>query len=258
MTLRDAGAIVTGGAGGLGAAVVRRLAAAGAVVGIVDIAEERAWPLLEEVGDAGIFFAADSSDERELQAALDGVAERAPVRVAVSCHGGPHSRGRTLDRENRPLDLDVFSRAIAAYLIGTFNVVRLAAAAMTGNEPNEHGERGVVVNTSSIAAFEGQIGQVSYAAAKGGINSMTLVAARDLASVGVRVTTIAPGLFLTPAYGLTNEEAAVQWGPLVPFPKRMGNPDEFAALVEHICVNPYVNGEVIRLDGAVRFPPKTP
>ena len=258
MILHGVGAVVTGGAGGLGSAVVRQLVTAGATVGIVDVNEDSARPLLEGLGPAVSFYPAQVSNERSVKTALESIHRLAPLRVVVCCHGGPPSGGRTLGRDAEPLDLAVFEQTVAAYLTGTFNVLRLAAAIMSTNEPSSDGERGVVVCTSSIASFEGQVGQVSYAAAKGGVNAMTLVAPRDLASVGIRVVPIAPGLFLTPAYRLSEEDAKAKWGGLVPFPKRMGHPVEYAGLVQHICENGYLNGEVIRLDGAVRFPPSNP
>jgi NAD(P)-dependent dehydrogenase (short-subunit alcohol dehydrogenase family) len=197
----------------------------------------------------------DATSEDSVAAAMAEAAAMGPLRISVDAHGGPASGGRLVGRTGEPLDLAGFRTTIDVYLTGVFNVMRLAAATMARQEPTESG-RGVIVNTASIAAYEGQIGQLPYAAAKGGVVSMTVVAARDLSPLGIRVVTIAPGTFLTPAYGKSGEQLEAYWGPQVPHPKRMGQPPEYAALVEHICANDYLNGEVIRLDGALRFPPK--
>jgi NAD(P)-dependent dehydrogenase (short-subunit alcohol dehydrogenase family) len=182
-------------------------------------------------------------------------AEMGPLRVSVDTHGGPGG-GRTLDRNGEPLAFDEFAKVVQIFLNGSFNVLRLAASAMSKNEPLETGERGVIINTASIAGYEGTIGQVAYGAAKGGIIGMTLPAARDLSVVGIRVATIAPGVFATPAYGKALDAIEAEWGPVVPFPKRMGHPDEYARMAMAIVDNPYLNGEVIRLDGAIRFQTK--
>jgi NAD(P)-dependent dehydrogenase (short-subunit alcohol dehydrogenase family) len=174
----------------------------------------------------------------------------------VGGRGGPAVGGRLLGKDGSPMSMDGFRTTIESYLISFFNVMRLAAAAIARQEPAEDGGRGVIINTASIAAYEGQIGQLPYAAAKGGIVSMTLVAARDLSPAGIRVVTIAPGTILTPAYGQAGEKLEAYWGPQIPYPKRMGRPGEYAALVQAIAENDYLNGEVIRLDGALRFPPK--
>jgi NAD(P)-dependent dehydrogenase (short-subunit alcohol dehydrogenase family) len=176
----------------------------------------------------------------------------------VAVHGGFGGGGRTLRSDGTPHALEDFRRTIDHYLVGTFNVLRLAAEAIAGTDPREDGERGVIINTASIAGYEGTIGTVAYAAAKGGVIGMTLTAARDLAVVGIRVVTIAPGTFITPAYGMDPERVEAMWAPAVPFPKRMGRPSEYARLVQAICENPYLNGEVIRIDGAIRFGPKSP
>jgi len=181
---------------------------------------------------------------------------RGPLRVAVNCGGRAGGGGRIVGRDGTPASHEGFSITVESFLVGTFNVMRIAAAQMAKEEANEDNERGVVIMTSSIAAFDGQIGQAAYSAAKGGIVGLTLPAARDLAAVGVRVMTIAPGTFRTPAYNQMPDEMVQHLESMTPFPKRMGHPDEYAALVEHICTNSMLNGEVIRIDGAVRFPPK--
>jgi NAD(P)-dependent dehydrogenase (short-subunit alcohol dehydrogenase family) len=257
MKLEGASALVAGGAGGLGEATVRRLVAAGAAVVIADPAVDRAKQLADELGEQVLAVETDVTDEASVAAAVAAASEFGPLRVSVDTHGGFAIGGRVVDRAGAPMDLDGFRRTIDAYLTGTFNVMRLAAAAMCATEPDDEGHRGVIVTTASIAAYEGQIGQLPYAAAKGGVVAMTLVAARDLAAAGVRVMGIAPGTFLTPAYKvMTDEQLEEHFGSKVPFPTRMGRPEEFAALVQAICENDYLNGEVIRLDGALRFGPK--
>ncbi len=252
MQLEGSSALVVGGAGGLGAATVRRLVAAGARVVIADLAEETGAALAGELGAATRFVATDVLSEDSVNAAIAAAVEIAPLYVSVDTHGGP-AAGRTLDRDGNPLGLDQFIKVVQIFLNGSFNVLRLAAAAMAKNEPQETGERGVIVNTASIAGYEGTIGQVAYGAAKGGIIGMTLPAARDLSVLGIRVGTIAPGAFATPAYGRSLDAVEAEWGPVVPFPKRMGQPDEYARMAMAIIDNPYFNGEVIRLDGAIRF-----
>ncbi|MGW6359093.1 SDR family NAD(P)-dependent oxidoreductase [Streptomyces sp. NPDC055092] len=256
MKLDGASALVTGGAGGLGEGTVRRLAAAGAKVVIADLSDERGERLAKELGDSAAFVRTDVTDEASVNEALAAANGLGPLTVVVNAHGGPVAGARVLNREGEPYALDTFRRTLELYLTGTFNVLRLAAAAMAKNEPNESGARGVVVNTASIAAFEGQIGQSDYSAAKGGVVGLGLVAARDLAAVGVRVMTIAPGTFFTPAFKIPEEQAQAAWGDKVPFPRRMGRAEEYGALVQHIVENDYLNGEVIRLDGALRFGPK--
>lgn len=256
MQISGSSAVVVGGAGGLGEATVRRLHSAGVRVVIADLADEKGQALADELGSR--YVRTDATDQDDVQAALDAAREMAPLRISVDAHGGPASGGRLLDKTGNPLDLSGFRQTIDVYLTGVFNVMRLAAAAMTKESPLDgpDGTRGVIVNTASIAASEGQIGQLPYAAAKGGVVSMTLVAARDLSPLGVRVVTVSPGTFLTPAYGKAGNQLEAYWGPQVPHPKRMGHAAEYAALVQHICENDYLNGEVIRLDGALRFPPK--
>jgi NAD(P)-dependent dehydrogenase (short-subunit alcohol dehydrogenase family) len=255
MELKDCSALVVGGAGGLGAATVRRLVAAGARVVIADLADETGTALANELGAGARFVHTDVLSDESLGAAIAAASDMGPLRVSVDTHGGPGG-GRTVDRDGAPLPLDHFMKVVEIFLHGSFNVLRLAAAAMATNEPQETGERGVIVNTASIAGYEGTIGQVAYGAAKGGIIGMTLPAARDLAVLGIRVGTIAPGVFATPAYGRALDAVAAEWGPVVPFPKRMGHPDEYARMALAIIENPYFNGEVIRLDAGLRFQTK--
>ncbi|MFD0901979.1 SDR family NAD(P)-dependent oxidoreductase [Actinomadura sediminis] len=253
MQISGSSAIVVGGAGGLGEATVRRLHAAGAKVVVADLADEKGKALEAELGVR--YVRTDATEEAGVEAAIAAAADAAPLRVSVDCHGGPATGGRLVGRDGSPLDLAGFRKTVDVYLTGVFNVMRLAAAAM-GRQDDVDGSRGVIVNTASIAAYEGQIGQLPYAAAKGGVVGMTLVAARDLSPLGIRVVTIAPGTFNTPAYGEAGDRLEAYWGPQVPHPRRMGQSPEYAALVEHICENDYLNGEVVRLDGALRFPPK--
>jgi NAD(P)-dependent dehydrogenase (short-subunit alcohol dehydrogenase family) len=257
MDVNGATAIVSGGASGLGEATARVLAAAGASVVIADLNEEGGKRVAGEVG--GLFCRTDVSDEASVQAAVDAAASAGPpLRVAVSCAGIGWA-ARTVSREGAPHDLASYQKVLAVNLIGTFNVMRIAAAAMAKTEPVDgDGQRGVIVNTSSVAGIEGQTGQVAYSASKGGIIGMTVPAARDLAPVGVRVLTICPGIIDTPIYGF-NENAdefkAKLVAPVV-FPKRMGRPDEFGHLVRSLVENDYMNAEVIRFDGGIRFQPK--
>jgi len=254
MHISGSSAVVTGGTGGLGEATVRRLHAAGAKVVVADVADEKGKALERELGVR--YVRTDATDEGDVRAAMAEAAALGPLRISVDAHGGPASGGRLIGKDGEPLDLAGFRTTIEFYLTAVFNVMRLAAAAIARQEPGEDGGRGVIVNTASIAAYEGQIGQIPYAAAKGGVVSMTLVAARDLSPVGIRVVTIAPGTFLTPAYGQAGDKLEAYWGPQIPHPRRMGRPAEYAAMVQSICENDYLNGEVIRLDGALRFPPK--
>jgi NAD(P)-dependent dehydrogenase (short-subunit alcohol dehydrogenase family) len=244
MQISGSSAIVVGGAGGLGEATVRRLHAAGAKVVIADLADEKGKALADEL-DAR-YVRTDATNTEDVNAALAEAESLGPLRISVDAHGGPASGGRLIGKDGSPLDLDGFKTTIDVYLTGVFNVLRLAAAAIARQEPVDEGARGVIINTASIAAYEGQIGQLPYAAAKGGVVSMTLVAARDLS----------PGTFLTPAYGKAGDQLEAYWGPQVPFPKRMGRSAEYGAFVQSIVENDYLNGEVIRLDGALRFPPK--
>jgi len=246
-------AIVTGGASGLGAAAARALAKAGAKVAVLDLEKAAAEKVARDIG--GIALACDVADDKSAAEAV-AAARRAhgPARINVNC-AGVWSAARTVGRDG-PMDLESFARVIRVNLIGTFNVLRLAAADMAGTEPLAGGERGVIVNTSSIAAFEGQVGQAAYAASKGGIASLTLPVARDLAKSGVRVVAVAPGLFATPMMFGLPADVQKALGDSVPFPSRLGEPDEFAKLVLHIVENAMLNGVTIRLDGALRLPPK--
>jgi NAD(P)-dependent dehydrogenase (short-subunit alcohol dehydrogenase family) len=254
MQISGNSAIVVGGAGGLGEATVRRLHAAGAKVVIADLADEKGAALAKEL-DAR-YVRTDATNTEDVNAALAEAESLGPLRISVDAHGGPASGGRLIGKDGSPLDLDGFKTTIDVYLTAVFNVLRLSAAAIARQEPLGEGVRGVIINTASIAAYEGQIGQLPYAAAKGGVVAMTLVAARDLSPAGIRVVTIAPGTFLTPAYGTAGDQLEAYWGPQVPFPKRMGRSPEYGAFVQSIVENDYLNGEVIRLDGALRFPPK--
>jgi NAD(P)-dependent dehydrogenase (short-subunit alcohol dehydrogenase family) len=253
--LDGVGAIVAGGASGLGEAAVRRLEAEGAHVVIADRDAERGEALAAELGARTAFVTADVRSEQDVAAAVQRAA-RAPrgLRVGVTCAGVAIAE-KTLGR-NGPHALDSFERVVAVNLIGTFNVLRLAASAMRANEPEASGLRGVCVNTSSIAAYEGQIGQAAYAASKGGVASLTLPAARDLAADGIRVVTIAPGLFETPMLAGLAEPARQALAASIPCPQRLGYPEEYAHLVVHIATNDMLNGEVIRLDGALRMAPR--
>jgi 3-hydroxyacyl-CoA dehydrogenase/3-hydroxy-2-methylbutyryl-CoA dehydrogenase len=248
-------ALVAGGASGLGAATARALAAAGAAVVIADLNAEKGEALAAELGSGASFVEADVTDAAAVSTAVERAAA-APggLRVSVCCAG--IGWAERVAHKGGPHDLELFSKVVQVNLIGSFNVLRLAADAMSGNEPDEEGERGVCVNTASIAAYDGQIGQIAYAASKGGIVGMTLPAARDMASRGVRVVTIAPGLFDTPLLAALPEEARTALGAGIPFPSRLGRPEEYAQLVEQIVANPMLNGETIRLDGALRMPPK--
>jgi 3-hydroxyacyl-CoA dehydrogenase/3-hydroxy-2-methylbutyryl-CoA dehydrogenase len=247
-------ALVVGGASGLGEATARRLHADGAAVVIADLNADKGEALAGELGERASFVEANVLEAQQLSAAVAAATEDGELRVSVCCAGIGWAE-RTVSKQG-PHDLEIFSNVIKVNLIGTFNVLRLAAAAMGDNEPNEDGERGVCVNTSSIAAFEGQIGQVAYAASKAGIVGLTLPAARDLAGRGVRVVTIAPGLFDTPLLAALPEDARGALGAGIPFPSRLGKPAEYAEMVAAIVANPMLNGETVRLDGALRMPPK--
>jgi len=255
MEIEAAGAVVSGGASGLGAATVRHLHGAGAHVVIADLNAEAGAALAAELGDRADYVETDVSDESTVQAAVDLASgpERG-LRIAVACAGigwaqrvtgkaGPHSQ-------------EIFNNVLQVNLVGTFNLLRLAATSMNENEPDQEGERGVFIGTASAAAFDGQIGQVAYSASKGGVVGMVLPAARDLSSRGIRVVAIAPGLFDTPMMAAMGEEAREALGAQVPFPNRLGRPEEYAQLVAAIVENPMMNGETIRLDGAIRMPPR--
>lgn len=254
MELNGTAVIVTGGASGLGAATARRLAADGARVTIVDLQEELGEAVASDLD--GAFVRADVADEDQVRAAVDVASELGPLRVLVNCAGiGPPAR--TLDREGTPHDLDAFTRVIRVNLIGTFNCIRLAAAAMARTDPvGADGARGAIVNTASVAAFEGQIGQAAYSASKGGVVGMTVPVSRDLSSIGVRVNTIAPGLIDTPLLAGLPEEAKASLGAQVLYPKRLGRPDEYAELAHLLVTHDYMNGETVRMDGGIRMAPR--
>jgi NAD(P)-dependent dehydrogenase (short-subunit alcohol dehydrogenase family) len=250
------GAVVTGGGSGLGEATALSLAERGARVAILDLGRSKGADVAKSIGDDAIFCEADVADEAAVTAALDEAVGRfGGIHAAVSC-AGIGTAGRTVDKSGKPFDLKLFELTLRVNLIGTFNVIRLAAARMMQNEPNDEGERGVLVNTASVAAFEGQIGQCAYSASKGGVVGMTLPIARDLAASGIRVNTIAPGLFGTPMLMMMPEEARAYLAKQIPFPSRLGKPPEYAALACHLIENPMLNGETIRIDGAIRMQPK--
>ena len=255
MELTNKGVFVTGGASGLGAACVRLLTQAGAKVVIADLNSELGEGLAKELGGSTRFVRTDVTNEESTQAAIkDAVDAFGSLHVTINCAGIGNAE-RVIGK-NGPASLAAFTKVIQVNLIGTFNVIRLAAAAMAENSPEGDGERGVIINTASVAAFDGQIGQAAYSASKGGIVGMTLPIARDLARTGIRVMTIAPGLFDTPLLAGLPEPARQSLGQQVPFPSRLGQPSEYAALAKHIIENPMLNGEVIRLDGAIRMAPK--
>jgi len=254
MDLDRVSVIVTGGASGLGEATARRLAAAGATVVAMDLNAEAGEALASEIG--GAFVSADVTEPDEVRVAIDVASELGALRGLVNC-AGIGSVGRTVDRDGAPHDLDRFRTVVDVNLTGTFNCLRLAAAAMTRLEPvDEFGSRGAIVNTASVAAFDGQIGQVAYSASKGGIVGLTLPAARDLASVGIRVNTIAPGIIDTALLAGLPEEAKASLGTQVLFPKRLGRPSEYARLAEFLLTHDYMNGETVRMDGGIRMAPR--
>jgi len=255
MEINGTGALVSGGASGLGEATARALASRGAIVTIFDRDESRARSLADELGAPTLFVAGDVTDPEDVTRAVEQAASSSTLRINVNCAGIGWVQ-RTIGRQGEPHDFDAFKTVVSINLVGTFNVMRLAASAIARAEPLDDGERGVVVNTASVAAFEGQIGQISYSASKGGIVGMTVPAARDLSAVGIRVNTIAPGIMDTPLLGLLAEENRQALGQGVLFPKRLGRAAEFAELVIAIVENRYLNGETIRLDGGLRMPPK--
>lgn len=248
MHLTGAVAVVTGGASGLGLATCRELLSAGAAVVLLDLASSDGVTVARDLG--AVFAAADVSDEESVRAAMDRAVEMGPLRVLVNC-AGVATPGRVIGASG-PLPLVDVQRVVEVNLLGTFNAIRLAAAAMSRTEPVD-GERGVVINTASVAAFEGQVGQAAYSASKGGVAAMTLPLARDLASRLIRVMTIAPGMFDTPMLAGLPDRVRVSLADQVPMPSRLGEPKEFAALARHIVENPMLNGEVIRIDGALRM-----
>lgn len=259
LDLNGASALVTGGASGLGEGCARRLASAGAKVLIADLDEERGNAVASEL--SGMFVKADVADAEQMQVAIDTAGEMGPLRAAVNAAGIGHAM-RTVNRSGDPFDLAQFEFVVRVNLIGTFNCTRLAAAAMSKVEPQNDDERGAIVNFASVAAFDGQIGQAAYSATKAGIVGMTLPIARDLSSIGVRVNTVAPGLFDTPIYdkmaarGVDPAEFKAKLGESVLFPKRLGTSEELGSLVYELLTNSYMNGETVRVDAGVRLPPK--
>ena len=255
MKIQDCKAVVTGGASGLGEATVRGLAGKGARVCIFDIQDEKGEALAKELGDNVIYAHTDIIDEASTQAGINKAVDAfGGINAAINC-AGVGLTGKLIGKKG-PTPLDHFKKVLDINLVGTINVIRLAVEQMIKNDPMEDGEKGVVVNTSSVAASEGQIGQVAYSASKGGVVSMNLPLARECASYGVRVNTVAPGIFKTPMLASLPEKVQDALGQMVPFPKRLGNPSEFAGLIQHIIENTMINGEVIRLDGAIRMQAK--
>jgi len=253
MEIAGSSAIVTGGASGLGLATARRLAAEGAHVVIIDLPASPGADIAAELG--GTFVAADVTDVDQVAAAVAQAATHGPLRVVVNC-AGIAPPAKVLDREGTPSPLADFERIVRVNLVGTYNVIAQASAAIAKTEPTASGDRGVIVSTASVAAFDGQIGQPAYSASKGGVHAMTLPIARELARHGIRVCTIAPGIMETPMLASLPEAAQASLGQQVPYPSRLGAPDEYAKLVLSIVDNDYLNGETIRLDGAIRMAPK--
>jgi NAD(P)-dependent dehydrogenase (short-subunit alcohol dehydrogenase family) len=253
MDFKNVPAVVTGGASGLGEGSARALVAAGAKVAIFDLNEERGRQIAEELG--GIFVRCDVSSAESAEAAFAAAREaHGPCGIAVNC-AGIAPAGKIVGKEG-PMPLEDFNKVIQINLVGSFNIMRLAAAEMATREANDDGERGVIISTASIAAYEGQIGQVAYSASKGGVVAMTLQAARELARSGIRVNTIAPGIFMTPMMAGFPQEVQDSLAATLPFPQRLGRPEEYGMLVEQIVKNPLLNGETIRLDCALRMAPK--
>ncbi|WP_101676336.1 3-hydroxyacyl-CoA dehydrogenase [Alloalcanivorax mobilis] len=249
-------AVITGGASGLGLATAEALVAKGARVMILDRDQERGLEAAARLGDAAGFVATDVTDEASVKAAIDASKGKfGAIHICVNC-AGVGSAMKTVGRDNKPHDLGVFSTVVQINLIGTFNVARLAAAVMAENEPGDDNERGLIVNTASVAAFDGQVGQVAYAATKGGVVGMTLPIARDLAPLGIRCNTIAPGIFNTPLMNAAPDKVKLPLIEMTQFPKRLGNPPEYAAMVCHMVENTFLNGETIRLDGGIRMQPR--
>ena len=256
MDIQNSVAVVTGGGSGLGEATAQMLSAKGAKVAVLDLGKSRGAAVAEELGGNAIFVEADVTNDAQLAAAIAQAAETfGAIHVTVNC-AGIATAGKTLGKGSQPLDLGPFRKTIEVNLIGTFNVIRLVAAHMAKNAPGDDGERGVIINTASVAAFDGQIGQAAYAASKGGVVGLTLPVARDLSRDGIRCCTIAPGIFETPMLMGLPEPARQALGASVPFPQRLGRPAEYAALACQIIENTMLNGETIRLDGAIRMAPK--
>jgi 3-hydroxyacyl-CoA dehydrogenase/3-hydroxy-2-methylbutyryl-CoA dehydrogenase len=255
MIIENQVAVVTGGASGLGEATTRKIIAKGGKVAILDWSEEKGQAIAQALGESVYFIQTDVTDEKSVQIALDQTIQKfGSIQILVNCAGIVIAE-KTLSKRG-PHDLSTFSKVIQVNLIGTFNVIRLATEKMVTNQPNDDQERGVIINTASVAAFDGQIGQAAYSASKSGIVGMTLPLARDLSSYGIRVMTIAPGLFHTPMFDTLPDQAKQTLGEMTPFPKRLGNPNEYAKLVESIIENAMLNGETIRLDGAIRMQPR--
>jgi NAD(P)-dependent dehydrogenase (short-subunit alcohol dehydrogenase family) len=255
MELQGIVAVITGGSSGLGEATARLLVAGGAKAALFDLAEDKGQALAAELGESAIFCKTDVTDENSVKAAIEAaMAKFGAIHVAVNC-AGVGFPAKVLGREG-PMAMSHFNKVVQINLIGTMNVIRLAAEQMVKNQPNQDGEKGVVINTASVAAFEGQIGQAAYSASKAGVVGMTLPIAREFAGYGIRVMTIAPGLFDTPMMASLPENVRAALGNMVPFPKRLGLPTEFAELAKHIVENRMLNGEVIRLDGAIRMQPR--
>lgn len=255
MEIQKSVVAITGGASGLGEATVRHFARLGAKVAIWDIDAEKGSRLVAELGETSMFAKTDITDESSVQQAVDKVVDKfGGLHVVVNCAGIGIAK-KVLGHKG-PHDLESFSKVIQVNLIGTFNAIRLSAEKMIQNEPNAHGERGVIINTASVAAFEGQVGQTAYSASKGGIVSMTLPLAREFAQHGIRVMTIAPGLFDTPLFASLPDKVREALGAMTPFPSRLGKPEEYALLAQSIVENPMLNGTTIRLDGALRMPPQ--
>jgi NAD(P)-dependent dehydrogenase (short-subunit alcohol dehydrogenase family) len=255
-TFEGASAIVSGGAGGLGEATVRRLHAEGLGVVIADLAQEKGTALADELGSRAEFVSTDVTDEDSVHQAIEAAKKLGTLRYAVIAHGGFGVAQRIVGRDGSAADYAGFTKTIDLYLNGTYNLLRLVAASVAATEPVDGGERGAIVMTSSIAGYEGQIGQTAYAAAKAGVIGLTIAAARDLGAVGIRVNTIAPGTMKTPIMESVGEEAITAFAANVPFPRRLGTPEEFADATVFLLTNGYVNGSAVRLDGAQRFQPK--
>jgi 3-hydroxyacyl-CoA dehydrogenase / 3-hydroxy-2-methylbutyryl-CoA dehydrogenase len=255
MKISDCTAIITGGASGLGKATVQTFVKRNAKVAILDLDEQRGQRIASELGDSVIFCRTDVTDQEDVQVAIDKTVDAfRAIHFAINC-AGISSPAKILGKKG-PISFEQFNRVIQINLIGTMNIVKLAAEKMVNNQPNDDGEKGVIVNTASTAAFDGQIGQAAYSASKAGVVGMTLPIAREFAEYGIRIVTIAPGLFDTPILASLPNEARESLGKMVPFPKRLGKPIEFSNLVQHIIENPMLNGEVIRLDGALRMAAK--
>ncbi|WP_328752277.1 SDR family NAD(P)-dependent oxidoreductase [Streptomyces sp. NBC_00285] len=255
MHIDGSSALVTGGASGLGLATARRIIGRGGRVVIADISEEQGGKAVADLGEAARFVRADVTDETAVGQALDAAQELGTLRAVVHCAGRGGDHTRIIDRDRNPGELATFAEVVRVNLLGTYNVLRLAAARLAGNEIVD-GDRGAMVLTASVAAFDGQIGQTSYTASKAGVHGMTLVAARDLAGWNIRVNTIAPGIMDTPMLGRLREDIREGLAASVPHPKRLGDPDDFARLAVEMLENPYLNGQTVRLDGALRMAPR--